>query len=146
MNRMPDELAPARLAVEPSLIRAYAELTQDFNPIHLDQAFAAATPLGGVIAHGTMSVGLIWQSLEQTFGPSAFEEADLDIRFVKPVRPGETLVAGGRLRPDEPRTYDVWVRTEQEDSERLVGSLRLAALSPLQPGHEDKAGTSTAEV
>lgn len=127
MNQLPEKLAPARLKVEPSLIAIYADLTQDFNPIHLDPAFAAKTPMGGVIAHGTMSIGLIWQSLEQSLGAPAFDDVDLDIRFVKPVRVGETLIAGGRLREDEPRTYEVWVRAEQDDSDRLVGSLRLAA-------------------
>lgn len=128
MNQLPETLTPARLRVEPPLIVSYASLTQDFNPIHLDPAFAAKTPMGGVIAHGTMSIGLIWQSLEQSLGASAFADADLDIRFVKPVRLGETLIASGRLRADEPLRYDVWVRAEQDDSDRLVGSLTLAAL------------------
>ncbi|MDN8618477.1 MaoC family dehydratase [Variovorax ginsengisoli] len=132
MNQLPGTLASARLTVEPPLIASYADLTQDFNPIHLDPAFAAKTPMGGLIAHGTMSIGLIWQSLEQSLGAAAFADADLDIRFVKPVRLGETLVAGGRLRADDPRTYDVWVRAEQDDSDRLIGSLRLAA--PLATG------------
>src|SRR4051794_35713846 len=98
MNQLPVTLVSARLTVEPPLIASYADLTQDFNPIHLDPAFAAKTPMGEVIAHGTMSIGLIWQSLEQSLGASAFVDADLDIRFVKPVRLGETLVAGGSLR------------------------------------------------
>jgi acyl dehydratase len=135
MNQLPVTLVSARLTVEPPLIASYADLTQDFNPIHLDPAFAAKTPMGEVIAHGTMSIGLIWQSLEQSLGASAFVDADLDIRFVKPVRLGETLVAGGSLRVDEPRTYDVWVRDDSDDSDdsdRLVGSLRLAA--PLNIG------------
>jgi len=126
MNQLPGTLAPARLTVEPPLISSYADLTQDFNPIHLDPAFAARTPMGEVIAHGTMSIGLIWQSLEQSLGAAAFADADLDVRFVKPVRLGETLVAGGSLRVDEPRTYDVWVRDDRDNSDRLVGSLRLA--------------------
>lgn len=127
MNQLPEKLTPARLKVEPPLVVSYANLTQDFNPIHVDPAFAVRTPMGGVIAHGTMSIGLIWQSVEQSLGTPAFADVDLDIRFVKPVRLGENLVAGGCLRPDESRTYDVWVRAEQDDSDRLVGSLRLAA-------------------
>jgi len=132
MNPLPETLASARLTVEPPLIEAYADLTQDFNPIHLDPAFAAETHMGGVIAHGTMSIGLIWQSVEQSLGASAFVDADLDIRFIKPVRLGETLVAGGSLRVNDSRTYDVWVRDDSDDSDRLVGSLRLAA--PLNAG------------
>lgn len=119
-------LHTATLTVDAAAIRAYAELTGDFNPIHLDPAFAATTPMGGVIAHGTMSVCLLWQALARSFGPAAFAGLDLDIRFVAPVRIGETLVAGGERRADDPQSCTVWVRAG-DGSDRLRGTLRLAA-------------------
>lgn len=119
------ELTPATLTVTAEAIRAYAELTQDFNPIHLDPVFAAGTAMGGVIAHGTMSIGLLWQMLQRNRGASAFDGLDLELRFVKPVRIGETLVAGGRVRDDDPSLLDVWVRAD-DGSDRLAGTLRLA--------------------
>lgn len=123
---MDTDIKPVSLRVEPSTIRAYAELTDDFNPIHLDPVFAATTPMGGVIAHGTMSVCLLWQAVFQTFGERAFEASvDLDIRFVKPVREGETLTAGGRSRADADGLYDVWVRGN-DGEDRVAGTLRLA--------------------
>src|SRR5512140_3275116 len=88
-------LQAATLHIQPAVIRAYAELTGDFNPIHLDPVFAASTPMGGVIAHGTLSICLLWQAVVRTFGAAAFEAPELDIRFLKPVRAGETLTAGG---------------------------------------------------
>jgi 3-hydroxybutyryl-CoA dehydratase len=127
MNHLPETLAPARLTVTPAFVTAYAELTQDFNPIHLDAEFAAKTPMGSVIAHGTMSIGLIWQSLERSIGAGALAGAQLDIRFVKPVRLGETLIASGRLRADADRSYEVWVRAAPDGADRLAGSLSLAA-------------------
>ncbi|MFA7666917.1 MAG: MaoC/PaaZ C-terminal domain-containing protein [Burkholderiaceae bacterium] len=124
---MTDEIAPALLKVEPATIRAYAQLTDDFNPIHLDPVFAASTPMGGVIAHGTMSICLLWQAVYRAFGAQAFESVlDLDIRFLKPVREGETLSAGGRRNAEVPGCYDVWVRGENGE-DRLAGQLRVAA-------------------
>ncbi len=35
-------------------INLYAEASQDFNPIHIDEDFARKTPLGGTIAHGML--------------------------------------------------------------------------------------------
>lgn len=35
-------------------INLYAEASGDFNPIHVNEAFAAQTPLGGTIAHGML--------------------------------------------------------------------------------------------
>jgi len=118
-------LATVSLAVEPETIRAYAALTDDFNPIHLDPVFAATTPMGGVIAHGTMSICLLWQMLEHNLGAAAFAAPDLDVRFLKPVRAGEVLTAGGALSVGDPCVYDVWVRGT-DGGDRVVGTLRLA--------------------
>ena len=60
-------LKSCRLTVTESVIRAYAELTNDFNPIHLDAEFAAATPMRRPIAHGTISLCLMWQCLGKNF-------------------------------------------------------------------------------
>lgn len=126
MNRQP--LQTATLKVDAATIRAYAELTDDFNPIHLDADFAARTPLGGVIAHGTLSLCLLWQALWRSFGDRAFDGLDLDIRFIRPVRIGETLIAGGEPNAEAGADghYDVWVRGD-DGSDRVVGSLRPAA-------------------
>lgn len=140
MNIAPHTLKTTRLTVQPALIAAYAELTNDFNPIHLDAEFAARTPMGGVIAHGTMSIGLIWQSLQRSLGVGAFAGARLDVRFVKPVRLGETLIAGGQERFGEPGVYDVWVRVEPGESfeagDRIVGTVHVPTAPPLHESND----------
>lgn len=123
---MSDALQPASLVVDAAMIRAYAELTDDFNPLHLDAAFAAATPMGGVIAHGTMSVCLLLQSLSRSLGPGALASLELDLRFVRPVRIGDRVTAGGAARPGTPGSYDVWVRGD-DGEERIAGTARVAA-------------------
>ena len=42
-----------------SLINAYAELTGDFSPVHIDEAAAAKTRFGTRIAHGMLSVSFL---------------------------------------------------------------------------------------
>ena len=120
-------LTPATLYVTQDVIRAYGDLTNDFNPIHLDPDFAARTPMGGVIAHGTMSICLLWQALFRSFGADRFADLALDVRFVKPVRIGETLTAGGQPGA-EPGVYDVWVRGD-DGSDRVAGTVRPGAAS-----------------
>jgi len=86
-------------------------VTNDYNPIHVDKEFAARSPMGGIIAHGTMSVALIWQALRDTLGIEALDRVHLEIRFVHPVRVDDDVSAGGELRDgSEPPVYDVWVR------------------------------------
>ncbi len=123
------KLVDASITVESASIAAYAELTNDFNPIHLDPEFAAQTVMGGIIAHGTLSICLLWQSIFRTFGSREAAGAEIDVRFVKPVRQGETLHAGGELEGDDPSLYHVWVRGG-DGSERVRGTLRLA-LAPV---------------
>ena len=126
MHTLPLELAVTTLTVTPAAIEAYAHLTQDFNPIHLDPAFAARTPMGGVIAHGTMSIGLIWRALQQSLAPEDFLRVRLDVRFVKPVRLQDSLQGGGRLQNGESAIYDVWVRGAEDGVECIVGTATLS--------------------
>lgn len=115
----PPHLAERRLHVTRDAIRRYADITHDYNPIHLDPEFAARTPMGGVIAHGMLSLSLVWQALAATFGAERMSGVVLQIRFVRPVREGDWVLAGGALG-DEPGTYEVWVRAESESRTETV--------------------------
>lgn len=112
---MTTDLTSVSLAVSMDSIRQYAEITDDYNPLHLDEAFAATTPMKGVIAHGTMSLSLIWQSLTATFGIDQIKDISVTIRFKKPVRPGDSLTARGTLIDGKPNTYNVWVENQNGD-------------------------------
>jgi hypothetical protein len=106
---LPLQLVERCMRVDRAAIRLYADITQDHNPIHLDPDFAAQTPMGGIIAHGMLSLSLVWQSLEATFGQERVTDVAMDIRFVRPVRENDWVVAGG-ARDDDDATYNVWVR------------------------------------
>jgi len=100
-NTMTQRLEEVSMRVTQADIDIYAELTDDFNPLHVDPAFAATTPMGGTIAHGTLSVNLIWQSLARSLGAAALARIDLD-RYEVWVKgaDGATLIAGhARLAP-----------------------------------------------
>jgi len=106
-------------------IHAYADLTDDFNPIHVDPVFAAATPMGGIIAHGTLSMCLLYAMLERNLGAAAFASLDVDVRFLKPVREGELLTAGG-APAEAAGEYAIWVRGS-DGTDRLAGTARVGA-------------------
>lgn len=116
-------LHSANLTVTEAAIRAYAELTDDFNPIHLDADFAASTPMGRPIAHGTMSLCLMWQCIGKSFPSEILGDMHLDVRFVKPVYVGDELTAGGEPDGDVSGQWKVWVRAQDGD-DRIVGLLR----------------------
>lgn len=108
---MDKQLKASSKHVDFDTIMAYAAVTNDYNPIHVDKEFAAKSPMGGIIAHGTMSVALIWQALRNTLGADALNRVHLEIRFVQPVRIDDDVAGGGELREgSQPPVYDVWVR------------------------------------
>jgi acyl dehydratase len=119
----PASLAPASLTSTPDTVAAYAELTNDFNPIHLDAGFAATTPFGRPIVHGTWSLNALGLAMAATFPPDVAARADLDLQFVAPVFVGETIHAGGERRGDAPGKYYVWIKA----GDRLVvrGTLKF---------------------
>jgi phosphate acetyltransferase len=72
-------------------IRAFAAVSGDTNPAHLDPEYANDTLFHGVIAHGMWSGALISALLGTQFpGPGTIYQ-DQALHFVKPVRVGDTL-------------------------------------------------------
>jgi len=107
---LPDELATVAIETGPEIVASYAALTDDYNPIHLDPAFAAGTAFGRPIVHGTLGLNLVLEAIERTFGevPATLS---LDARFVRPVPVGTAIRAGGRLRDAAAGLYEVFVET-----------------------------------
>ena len=86
-------------------IEAFARLSGDRNPVHFDDAFARRIGFDGHIAHGAVTASLLSAVLGMDLpGPgSVFLEQR--VRFLKPVRPGDTIVASlevTRVREDKP--------------------------------------------
>lgn len=74
-------------------IEAFASLSGDTNPVHLDEAYATATPFGGRIAHGMLSGAYISAVLGTKLpGPGAIYLSQ-QMRFRRPVRIGDEVVA-----------------------------------------------------
>lgn len=119
---MDDALRPLELTVTAELIRQYAELTNDFNPIHLDAAFARGTAMGGIIAHGTMSLNLLLESLEATLEGEG--GVAVEIRFQRPVRLGDVIRCGG-TRAEDREVWDVWV--ENQNGEKVLSGTATRA-------------------
>lgn len=127
---LPHSLEPLELAASDASARLYAELTSDFNPIHLDASFAAQTAFGRPIAHGTMSLNLVLEAAAATFGAD-HECSDIDIRFVRPLPIGDVVRAGGSLVDADAGTYEIFAETV-EGVRVLEGTLRARRLQPPQ--------------
>ncbi len=78
-------------------INQYAEASGDFNPIHVDEAFAAQTPLGGTIAHGMLILAYMSEMMTEAFDKNWLEGGKLSVRFKAPTRPQDTITTSGKI-------------------------------------------------
>lgn len=82
-----------RFTLSEGQILDYA-LTYDPQPIHIDAMHAAEGPYGGIIASGFQTLSLCFRMMIQT---RIFETVSMggpgidDLRFLAPVRPGDTI-------------------------------------------------------
>ncbi len=90
-------LPPVVKYITQEKINLYAQASGDFNPIHIDEAFAAQTPLGGTIAHGMLILAYVSEMMTQAFGKNWASNGKLSIRFKAPARPGDTVTASGKI-------------------------------------------------
>lgn len=74
-------------------VQDFARVSGDYNPLHMDEEFAKATPFGGRIAHGALTASYISAILGNDLpGPGAIF-TDLELKFRRPVRIGDKVTA-----------------------------------------------------
>lgn len=82
-------------------VDAFADLTEDHNPIHVDPEHAAGTPFGGTIVHGYFTVSLLaplLNELLQVEGASMSVNYGIEkLRFPAPVPMGARFRARAEL-------------------------------------------------
>ncbi len=103
-------------------IAAMAEVTGDYNPVHMDEAFAAKTRFKGRIAHGVFSAGLISAVLGTKLpGPGAVYLKQT-LNFLHPVRAGDRVTAEAEVsawRADK-RIVTLKTRVFNQDEKDVV--------------------------
>ena len=71
----------------------FARLTGDFNPVHLDHAYAKTTPFKERIAHGILSGSIISTVIGMRLpGPNTIYLSQ-NFKFLLPVKIGDTIKA-----------------------------------------------------
>ena len=91
--------------VTDELVRVFAEVSGDRNPIHLDEEFAKTTGFGRRIAHGMLSGAFISAVLGCEFAERKIVYLSQTMRFTAPVFIGDTITATAtvtHIREDKP--------------------------------------------
>ena len=79
--------------VTDELIRKFADVSGDYNPIHLDEEFAKSTRFGKRIAHGMLSGAFISAVLGYEFKERKIVYLSQTMKFTAPVYIGDTVIA-----------------------------------------------------
>jgi acyl dehydratase len=91
-----DEMPPlVKGPIQQIQLTRYAGASGDFNPIHQDDAFAKAAGMGGVFAHGMLSMGFVAQSVTDWLGVGTVQR--IGVRFAGLVRLGDTVTCRGKV-------------------------------------------------
>jgi 3-hydroxybutyryl-CoA dehydratase len=114
-----------------SVVRAFAELSGDYNPIHLDEEFAKTTRFGRRIAHGMISGALISAVLGNEFRERKIVYLSQTIKFVAPVFIDDTVTATATvtdIREDKPIITVETVCTNQNGEKVVTGEGKIMLL------------------
>jgi len=72
---------------------AFADISGDFNPLHIDEEYAKRSVFGRRIAHGILTAGIISTVLGAEIPGLGTIFVELHIKFLKPVFLGDTVTA-----------------------------------------------------
>jgi 3-hydroxybutyryl-CoA dehydratase len=114
------EVPPVVRQITQPMLNAYAEASGDHNPIHIDEAFARTTPMGGTIAHGMLVLSFISEMMTGAFGQRWVAGGQLEVRFRAPSRPGDTVTAQARAIESKDGRARWTVECVKQDGEVLI--------------------------
>lgn len=108
-----DAIEGPKFAVSRESIRLFCDASLDYNPLHLDDEFMKGdfgkTNFGGVIMHGMNNFGLISRMITDWAYPLGAVHRRLETRWIKPVRPGDTIRPKGIVKSKQETSRSRWV-------------------------------------
>ena len=113
------------------LVRKFADVSGDHNPIHLDDEFAKTTRFGRRIAHGMLSGAFISAVLGYEFKERKIIYLSQTMKFTAPAYIGDTITATATvtdIREDKPIVTLETVCTNQKGEVTVRGEAAVMVL------------------
>ena len=108
-----DAIDGPQFAVSRESIRLFCDASLDYNPLHLDDDYMKGsfgkTNFGGIIMHGMNNFGLISRMITDWAYAAGAIHRRLETRWIKPVRPGDTIQPVGTVRSKQTTAKSHWV-------------------------------------
>lgn len=106
--------------VTPALVEAFAEVSGDNNPLHLDADYAATTRFGERIAHGALGASFISAVLGTRLPGIGAVFVSQSTKFIAPVRLGDEVEASVEVTELIPEKNRVVFKTACTVGDKLV--------------------------
>jgi 3-hydroxybutyryl-CoA dehydratase len=116
--------------IEQADIDAFADVTGDHNPVHVDEEFAKTTRFGRRIAHGMLTASLISSVLANKLPGEGSIYLGQTLQFVAPVFPGDEITARvtvKEVREDKPILKLETICMNQRDETVIRGEATVLA-------------------
>jgi len=91
--------------------RAFAEVSQDYNLLHLDEEYAKSTMYKGRIAHGMLVASFISGVLGNDFPGVGTVYLGQELHFIRPVRYGDEISVFVKIMEKDEETRKVKLST-----------------------------------
>lgn len=116
-----ETLPPLTKRVTQEMIDRWAEVSGDFNPLHVDPNFGKTTFFGTNIAHGPLTLSFIIEMLTRCLGKGWISGGRLyDVRLVSPVPPDTEIIVGGEVTTIDSEggqgrvDCEIWVKNQDD--------------------------------
>ncbi|ROR35043.1 MaoC family dehydratase [Inmirania thermothiophila] len=118
----PGQRASVTKTVTEADLERFIAITGDTNPLHTDEAFAAATRFGGRIVHGMLTASLLSTLVGMHIPGTGAVYRSQRMAFLRPVRIGDTLTAWIEVIAADPARNRVRLATwiENQHGERVL--------------------------
>jgi acyl dehydratase len=136
LSLTPGQKATRSTTLTEEHVRAYADMSGDFNPLHFDEEFAAGTRFGRLVVQGGLTTGLLHALVAMDLPGPGTVFLSQDWKFTAPVFIGDTITAEAEVLSVHPRkpVTQLGIKITRQDGETVLeGEAWCYTFSPEQP-------------
>ena len=116
------QVATRSLTLTSEHVKAFAELSGDYNPLHFDEQFAAATRFGRLVVQGGLTTGVLHALVAMDLPGPGTVFLSQNWKFTAPVFIGDTVTARAEVlevHASKPVTH-LGIRVTRQDGETVL--------------------------
>jgi acyl dehydratase len=114
--------ASRTMTVTAEHVQSYAEMTGDYNPLHFDSDFAAATRFGRLVAQGGLTTGILHALVAMDLPGPGTVFLSQDWKFTAPAYIGDTITGHAQVLSvhESKPVCQLGMKVERADGETVL--------------------------